>query len=77
MCCLNSAKKSIERLVADLLQRDWLPRDVFSQTLLGGLVEYANAVVDAWSLASLVARPCILAEAGMLRAQEVPSEDLV
>jgi hypothetical protein len=36
-----------ERLVADLLQRDWRPRDVFSQTLLGGLVEYANAVVDA------------------------------
>ena len=52
-----------ERLVADLLQRDWRPRDVLGEALLGGLVEDANAVVDA--------------EAGMLPAQEVPGEVFV
>jgi hypothetical protein len=38
-----------EWLVADLLQGDRRPRDVFSQTLLGGLVEDANAIVYAKS----------------------------
>jgi hypothetical protein len=39
------------------------PRDVFSQTLLGGLVEDANAIVDA--------------EPGMLPGQEVAGEVIV
>jgi len=52
-----------ERLVADLLQRDRRPRDVLRQAFLSGLVEDANAVVDA--------------EAGMLPGQEVAGEVIV
>jgi hypothetical protein len=52
-----------ERLVADLLQGDWRPRNVLGQALLGGLVEDANAV--------------IYAEAGMLPGQEVAGEVFV
>jgi len=52
-----------ERFVADLLDRDRRPHDVFSQTLLGGLVEDANAVVYA--------------EPGMLPRQEVSGEIIV
>ena len=34
----------LERLVADLLQRNGRPRDVFSQTLLGGVVKNTDTV---------------------------------
>ncbi len=36
---------AFERLIADLLHRDWGSCDVFSQTLLRGLVKDANAAV--------------------------------
>jgi hypothetical protein len=48
---------AFERLIADLLRRHRRTRDVFGQTLLRRMVEYANAVVDA--------------EARMLQGQEV------
>jgi antitoxin component of MazEF toxin-antitoxin module len=53
----------LERLVADLPQGDWWACDVLGETLLGGLVEDANAVVDA--------------EAGVFPGWEVPGEVLV
>ena len=53
------------------------PCDVLCQASPRGLVENANAIVDAWSLASLVARPCDLAEAGVLPRQEVSGKIFV
>ncbi len=53
----------LEWLVADFLERYGWPCDVLGEALLGGLVEDANAVVDA--------------EAGMLPGQEVPGKVLV
>jgi len=53
----------LERFVTDLLQRDRWARNVLRQALLGGLVEYADAVVDA--------------ESGMLPGQEVSSKGFI
>ena len=62
-CAVRQADPPLERLVADLPQGDWRPRNVLGEALLEGLVEDANAV--------------IYAEARMLPAQEVPGEVMV
>jgi hypothetical protein len=53
----------LERLVADLLQRDRRSCDVLGEAFLGGFVEDANAVIDT--------------EAGMLPGQEVAGKVII
>gem|GEM_PF-6335518 len=50
----------IKRFAVDLLERGWWPCNVLSEALLSGLVEYANAVIYAWSQPPAPARPRIL-----------------